>query len=207
MFFRRGSLRKNKHLLFFFQFVKGNLIMILDNCPVIAAIHSSSALETALCQELPVLFLLNANLLTLPEVIAKCKLQNRTVFVHIDLCEGLSKDRSAIAYLARLGADGIISTRSNVIRWANECGMQSVQRFFLLDSQSIQNAFDAIASCSPTMIELMPGILPKLITRFTQKTDLPVIAGGLIETKEEIFSALNAGAVSISTTNQLLWTL
>lgn len=181
--------------------------MILDNCPVIAAIRTQSDLDAALSQELPLLFLLTENILTLPKTLARCHESGRQAFVHLDLCEGLSKDRSAVAYLAQLGADGVISTRSNVIRWAHEFGLQSVQRFFLLDSQSIQNAFDAVASCAPTMIELMPGVLPKLITRFAQKTSLPVIAGGLIETKEEIFAALNAGAVSISTGNHLLWTL
>ena len=34
---------------------------------------------------------------------------------------------------------------------------------------------------------------------------LPVIAGGLIETKDEIFAALSAGASAISTGKKELW--
>ena len=37
------------------------------------------------------------------------------------------------------------------------------------------------------------------------ETDIPVIAGGLIETKEEIYKALSAGAAAVSTGARELW--
>ena len=36
---------------------------------------------------------------------------------------------------------------------------------------------------------------------------VPIIAGGLIQTKKDIIESLSAGAMAISTTKQELWTL
>jgi glycerol uptake operon antiterminator len=52
----------------------------------------------------------------------------------------------------------------------------------------------------------MPGIMPKMVERFAA-IGIPVIAGGLIETKTEITSSLKAGAVAVSTGKKGLWYL
>ncbi len=181
--------------------------MTLDTTPIIAAIKNETDVDAALKAEMPLLFLLGSRLSTLPRTIARIKEAGSEVFVHLDLCEGLGKDREAVHFLAMHGATGVISTRSSVIRHAADCGIASVQRIFLLDSQSVETAFESIPHCPPTMLELMPGLSPKLISRFHARLSLPIIAGGLIETKEEIIAALSAGAVSVSTTRQSLWSL
>jgi glycerol uptake operon antiterminator len=55
------------------------------------------------------------------------------------------------------------------------------------------------------MIEIMPGVVPKVITRISAQTKRPVIAGGLIETEEEVKEILNSGAAAISTGKKALW--
>ena len=50
-------------------------------------------------------------------------------------------------------------------------------------------------------IEILPGIMPKIIKRFAGLTDKPIIAGGLISDQDDAQSALNAGASAVSTTN------
>ncbi len=47
--------------------------------------------------------------------------------------------------------------------------------------------------------------MPKVIRRICEESPIPVIAGGLITEREDIVAALNAGAVSISTTNRKVW--
>ena len=44
-----------------------------------------------------------------------------------------------------------------------------------------------------------------MIKRIVQHQHIPVIAGGLIDDKEDIMTALKAGATAISTTRQELW--
>lgn len=68
-----------------------------------------------------------------------------------------------------------------------------MQRFFLVDSHSVETAIESIRACDPSMVELMPGVVPKVIRRFCGEIRQPVIAGGLIETREEAVQALSAG--------------
>ncbi len=47
--------------------------------------------------------------------------------------------------------------------------------------------------------------MPKVIKRFRNLLDVPIIVGGLIADKEDVLAALSAGAISISATNQAVW--
>ena len=59
---------------------------------------------------------------------------------------------------------------------------------------------------NPHFMEIMPGVIPKAITRFS-RCGIPVIAGGLIESKQEVTEALGAGATAVSTGQEKLWYL
>lgn len=83
--------------------------------------------------------------------------------------------------------------------------MYAVHRFFVLDSRSLENIRRQSAASKPDCIEILPGIMPKVIKRIVQHQHIPVIAGGLIDDKEDIMTALKAGATAISTTRQELW--
>ena len=184
--------------------------MLLDDSPVIAAVRGEHDLSRALAADVPLIFHLNASVLTLPDVISRVHAVGKKLFVHIDLAEGVGRDAAGLALLSRMGADGIISTRTSLIRQANECRLQTVQRFFIVDSHSLATAFEAIEAARPSMVELMPGLIPKVITRFAEKLEpssIPVIAGGMIENKQEIMAALGAGASAVSTARAELWNL
>ena len=49
--------------------------------------------------------------------------------------------------------------------------------------------------------------MPKVIRRVARLVKLPVIAGGLISEKEDVMAALSAGAISVSSTNQSVWSV
>ena len=51
----------------------------------------------------------------------------------------------------------------------------------------------------------MPGLMPKVIKKLSQKTYIPIITGGLIKEKEDVINAIKAGALSVSTTETSLW--
>jgi len=55
------------------------------------------------------------------------------------------------------------------------------------------------------MIEIMPGVLQKVIRNICKGVNIPVIAGGLVETEEEVRSAIDSGAAAISTGAEELW--
>ena len=107
-------------------------------------------------------------------------------------------------FIARCGADGIISTKATLIKNAKESGLLTVQRFFVYDTQGVDNIRSMLCNSSPDVMELMPGVIGKVIQRFSA-TRVPLIAGGLIETKAEATSALSAGAYAVSTGKRELW--
>lgn len=177
----------------------------IEKNPIIAAVRTESALKAALRCPAKTIFLLHASILNLHDVARDCKASGKQIFLHIDLAEGLGKDAAGLRYVSNLGVDGIISTRANLIRTAKECGLKTVQRFFIVDSQSIATATDSALAVCPDLLEVMPGVVPKIIEQFCANLTIPVIAGGLIETKEDVIRAIKAGAAGISTTKEALW--
>lgn len=176
----------------------------LERSPVIAAIHEQPSWEAALESPPEIFFYLKANLMTVAEHIKDAHMKGKRILIHMDLAEGIGRDRTGIDFLAGCGADGIISTRGQMIRYAKEAGLFTIQRFFALDSQGIGSINESIELSKPDMIEIMPGVIGKIIKRFSMGT-IPVIAGGLIETKNEVTDAIRQGAVAVSTGNQKLW--
>ena len=175
------------------------------NIPVIAAISSDNAFEEAICSDVSIIFDLHPCILTLNEKVKAAHQCGKKIFIHLDLSEGIGKDKTAVQFVKNSGADGIISTRTNMIKYAHEIEIFSIQRFFAIDSRSVETAIESLKTSKPDMIEILPGICEKVIKKMRHATDIPIIAGGLIETKEEISSAISSGAYGISTGAKELW--
>jgi glycerol uptake operon antiterminator len=56
-------------------------------------------------------------------------------------------------------------------------------------------------------IELMPGLMPRVIRDLKQATDKPILAAGLIKSVAEVQTALDAGATAAVVGKQELWDL
>ncbi len=183
----------------------GELNDFIAETPVIAAVPDI-LWKKAVSSPARIIFCLKANLLSIGERIAEAHKKGKAVFVHIDLAEGIGKDKTGLEFLANCGVDGIITTRGNLVRTAKEMGLITVQRLFALDSQGVSGIKDLVSGANPDYIEIMPGVIDKITSRFADG-DIPVIAGGLIETKSEVTSALSCGAVAVSTGKEELWYL
>lgn len=191
------------------DFVERTRLMdLLADGPVIAAVKDDAGLEAAVASEVGVIFLLYGDILTIGEVTGLAHRAGKAVFVHLDLLEGLSSREVAVDFIARnTAADGIISTKAALTRRARERGLVGIQRFFLLDSMAFQNIERHFAQDSSDLIEVLPGLMPKMIRRVARVTGKPIIAGGLISDKEDVTAALGAGAVAVSTTNPAVWAM
>ena len=100
---------------------------------------------------------------------------------------------------------GIISTKPMMVKRAKELGLLTIQRFFIIDSIALENSKRQIEVYHPDCVEIMPGIMPKILKDIRSFVSVPVIAGGLLTEKKDVMSALSAGADAISTTNRNLW--
>lgn len=175
----------------------------LECNPVIAAVPQDR-FDAALASPAEIIFHLGADLLSIPSLVAQCHSLGKYLFLHLDLTEGIGKDRIGLQYLAQCGVDGIISTKTQLIKFAKEQGLITVQRFFALDSKGMESIEGTLKVSNPHLMEIMPGVIYKAISRFSCG-HIPVIAGGLIESKNEITEAISAGAMAVSTGKDTLW--
>lgn len=178
----------------------------LDDCPIIAAIKDEEGLDACLKSDSGVVFILYGDICNIGEIVDKVKSSGKRAVVHMDLIQGLSGKEVAVDYLKRnTKADGIITTRPGMIRKAKEEGLFTVLRFFAIDSMAYESIQKQTAAASPDVIEILPGLMPKVISKIQKSVRRPVIAGGLISEKEDIIGALEAGAIAVSTTNRKVW--
>ncbi|WP_456279506.1 glycerol-3-phosphate responsive antiterminator [Bacillus sp. AK128] len=141
------------------------------------------------------------------EVIARyAKQHNKKVLMHADLIQGLKPDEYGLEYLIHnVKVDGLVSTRMNVIEFAKRHKVISIQRLFALDSHALERNLKMSKKIQPDYIEVLPGIIPSVLKEIHEETQIPVIAGGLIRTKEDVQHALDNGAFAVTTSNRALW--
>ena len=178
---------------------------VFNNRRVAAAVRTQEDFQAALTSKVDVIFLLYSNILTVEEHIRKTHEAGKKVFIHMDFTEGIGKDRAGMEFLKRLNADGILTTKTNMIRPAKGAGLITVQRFFILDSHSVDTALDSIRIAKPDVVEIMPGVVVKKIKEFADKVNTPILVGGLLEFPEEVDAAIEAGATAVSTADRILW--
>ena len=156
---------------------------LLESSPVIAAVKDENGLKRSFESECQVVFIL-----------------------HADLTAGLSQKEVAVDFIRQnTQADGIISTKPLLVKRAVELGLFGIQRTFIIDSMAMNTTKKQIDAFRPDLIEVMPGIMPKVLKEIRAYTKIPIIAGGLISDKKDIMAAFNAGADAISTTKEELW--
>ena len=180
--------------------------------PVIAAVKNDAGLQAAVeMEEIQVIFVLYGDVCTIPEILERIKAAGKKAMVHIDLIAGLSAKEISVEFIARqTRADGIITTKPALVRRAKELGIFAVLRFFLIDSLALKNIENLEMQCGtsrPDFIEVLPGVMPKVLGRIAKVSRIPMIAGGLITEKEDVIAALSVGAIAVSSTNQDVWKL
>jgi glycerol uptake operon antiterminator len=179
-----------------------DFLTILHKKPVIAAFRDIKCLCMQNMKQADVLFILGGTIFDLPDIVAQAKKYMKLVLVDIDLVKGIGKDAAGIQFLAqRSRINGIITTRSNLIKSAQKDGLIAIQRVFILDSESLVGGLGAVEKSGPDAVEILPAlILPKIMNRIKTITSIPIIAGGLITEKEEVKEILGCGAIGVSTT-------
>jgi glycerol uptake operon antiterminator len=129
------------------------------------------------------------------------------ILLHIDLMEGIGRDKAGLTYLKQqFGISGIVSTRSNLIKEARSLGLISILRFFVLDSAAYGTGVHLLNSLNPDAVEMLPGVaVPYIRDLLERDVRCPVIASGLIQTTETIQEVLRSGASAVSTSRRELW--
>ena len=182
------------------------MLELLEESPIIAAIKSWEGLEKSLKSECKVVFVLFGTICDIDQIVARIKDAGKVAIVHVDMIQGLSTKRVAVDFIAHnTRADGIISTKNTLVERAKEMGLYAIQRTFVVDSIALDTLKKQIGGLYRGGVEIMPGVMPKIIKSLRGSTDIPLIAGGLISEKKEVLELFATGADAISTTKQELW--
>lgn len=180
----------------------------LENSPIIAAVKDETGLEKCLTCDSRIIFILYGDICTIPDIVARIKSSGKLALVHIDLIAGLSGREIAVDFIQKYTqADGIITTKPALVKRAAELKLFTVLRFFVIDSMAFDSIPKQLHSVKPDVIEILPALMPKVVSRICGMSKTPVITGGLVTDKEDVVSLLNAGAVCVSSTNENVWFL
>ena len=180
----------------------------LEINPIIGALPHMVLPNELEQKRIEVFFLLSGNIMEIQNRVTFLKELGKKVFIHADLIDGLAKDTTAIDYIHKyIKPDGIMSTRSHLLRHGKDIGLLTVQRIFMIDSLSFESGIKMIENYKPDFVEVMPGIIPSAISDLKEKISPPIIAGGMITKKSDVIQALKAGAIAVSTSKRELWHL
>lgn len=188
------------------MFTKEDFIESTNISPIIPAIKNDEWLEACKKSECEIVYVLYGDVCNIIDIVNEIKSVGKKAIVHVDLINGLASKEISVDFIAKYTkADGIISMKPALIKRGNELGLLTIQRFFMIDFLAYRNIVKHSKTTDPDIVDLLPAPLPKVIKFLLQEITKPVIASGLILDKEDVFIALKAGAIAVSTTNQEIW--
>ena len=184
----------------------------IEDSPVIAAVNTFEGLEKALTCDSHIIFILFGDICNISEIVAKVKAAGKLAVVHIDLITGLASKEISVDFIKqRTKADGIISTRPGLIKYAARLSLFTVLRFFVIDSLALTNIEKQLQNVRPDVVrdvvEVLPALMPRIVSKICQMANVPVITGGLVDDKDDVISMLSAGASCVSSTSEEIWQL
>lgn len=183
--------------------MKPNFKSLLIESKKIFAIKNEDFLENSILpKNCNIVFLLSSTIGSIEDSTRKIVAENKMCFIHLDMIQGLNtKDPSAIDFLKENSfADGVITTKSSVAKYAKKAGFLVILRCFLIDSISLTTTEKLLNEEYIDAIEVLPGVMPKVLRNLSTKSSIPIIAGGLISDDDDVKTALKNGAIAISTT-------
>ncbi|QVK21602.1 glycerol-3-phosphate responsive antiterminator [Mycoplasmatota bacterium] len=176
------------------------------NQRIIPAITSVKKFEKFLETDYEYCVLMNLHISLLKTLVEKAHDKGKKCFLHLDLINGISSDEYGVEYAVQhIKIDGIVSTRNSVIKAAQRKKIVSIYRIFLIDSMSLNRSLEKLAQLKPDYVELLPAIAFDVMSRVKKETDIPIIGGGLIASREDIDRCIASGMIAVTTSNRVLW--
>ncbi|THF82253.1 glycerol-3-phosphate responsive antiterminator [Cohnella fermenti] len=180
--------------------------MGFHNQRILPAARKPKDLEKLMKLSYEYIVVLDTHINQLRPIVELAKSHGKKPLLHADLIEGLKNDEYAAEYLCQIVKPaGIVSTRAGVIAKTKQNGLLAIQRLFLLDTNALEKSYVLFERTKPDFIEVLPGVIPHIIAEVSQRTGVPIFAGGLIRTVSDVELALGAGATAVTTSNYELW--
>jgi glycerol uptake operon antiterminator len=170
-----------------------------------AAIVSDAQLELAVASQTAIVFVLRGNGLALGPCIRRIHAAGKLAAVHLDLVDGIRADPRGVGWLARLGADAIITSHGRLMPVIRDEGAVAILRLLLSRRTHLDTAVTAVLRSGPDIIEVLPGVILPTLAGLIPTFGVPLLAGGFIRTEADAEDVLKAGAAGITTSSPNLW--
>lgn len=184
------------------------VLKLLCNGPVIPAVRNPDDFRLAMDSPSPGVILLFGDINTLPGLLEQAKQHKKRLVIHLDLVEGIGRDKAGIKFLGRMGVTALITTKSHLAKIAREESMIVIQRLFLMDSEALKSGVQLLRGFKPDALEVLPGSIPAAaVQELSRTTGVPILAGGLMTTPADIQQAIANGICAVSTSRRELWSI
>ncbi|HHW55390.1 MAG: glycerol-3-phosphate responsive antiterminator [bacterium] len=175
---------------------------------IIPVVRREEDLPAALDTGASCLFLVAGDITTIKRDVRLIRERGKACFLYMDFIDGLGADRATVRYLAReVQPTGLVTIKNHLLKHARGEGLLAIQNLFLLDSQAIKTGLNSTRKYAPDGLEILPGIMPRVIREIVDTVSIPVIAGGLLEKPEDIQAAFQAGAAAVAVGRKDLWSI
>ncbi|WP_349410066.1 glycerol-3-phosphate responsive antiterminator [Pseudalkalibacillus sp. SCS-8] len=176
--------------------------------PMVAAVRDVNHVEDAIGSKVDIISMMCGNLTNITDIVERIHSAGKFAFLHVDLIKGLANNNEAVDFLAeKVQPEGIVTTKGRLIKKAKECGLVAIQHNFIIDTQAFTMSVRSINQNQPDVVEIMPGLMPRVIRDLKREIEPPLVVGGLLNTKEEILEIIDAGATAVVSGNPALWNI
>ena len=136
-------------------------VLRMINRPIVPAPRTLDDFKVALVNiAFPSIILLFGDIVGLPKLLARAQQHGKQLVVHLDLLDGIGKDKAGIKFLARLGVPAVITTKSHLGSAARDAGLMVIQRVFLMDSEALRQGINTLKKFTPDALEVLPAAVP-----------------------------------------------
>lgn len=176
--------------------------------PMIAAVRQFKDLRQAVNSKCDTIFMMSGELTNIFEAVNIISSAGKKIYLHIELIKGIACNKESVRFIAeKVKPTGIVTTKGHLIKPSMELGLKAIHHIFIIDTQAFKMGIKNVQASKPDGVEIMPGLMPRIIKEFVSEVNLPLVVGGLLKTKREIESILNAGANAAASGDPSLWNI
>lgn len=136
---------------------KDEIIKCFEENPVILGMTSCDEFPLVEKNDSRVVFVLFGTISDIGDIVQSLKQMGKLVFVNIDMVDGLASKNSIVDFIKKTSADGVVSSKPHLLRYAKEVGLFTIHRFFILDSSSWRSIGKQLEISRADIINITPG--------------------------------------------------
>ncbi len=163
------------------------------------------ALETS---QVKSILMRHCNLFEFSTLLESAQRSGCSVYVNMDHIDGIHPDAAGLRYIAEhLHVTGIVSNHPKVLSIGKQCGLETIQRIFAVDSTGLEMALESVDTSVVDILDFSPAlVVPHILPQLQPHLPLPYMASGLVYTSEQLRAILRTGVRAIAVTRSELWT-